>query len=58
MKIKFPGQVVGNAESRFWIGSLFCSVDFLFSLLIFKLFLSLELDGMTEVDSGIDCSGF
>ena len=56
MEIKFLGQVVGNVKLRFWIGSLFCSVDFLFGLLIFKLFLG--LDGMTEVDSGIDCSGF
>ena len=58
MEIEFLGQVVGCAESGFWIGSLFCSADFLFGLLIFKLFLGLELDGMTEVDSGIGCSGF
>ena len=51
MEIKFLGQMVDNVKLRFWIGSLFCSVDFLFGLLIFKLFL-------TEVDSGIDCSGF
>ena len=44
MKIKFPGQVVGCAESRFWIGSLFCSADFLFGFLFFKLFLGVELD--------------
>ena len=51
MEIKFLGQVVGDAESKFWIGSLFCSVDFLFGLLIFKLFLAFQTLVMTEVDS-------
>ena len=76
MEIKFLWQVVESefcirvrvsaeyktAESEFCIGSLFCSADFLFGLLIFKLFLGLALDGITTGTSGIDseigCSGF
>ena len=61
MEIKFHGQVVGCAESGFWIGSLFCSAEFLFGFLIFKLFLALALDKMTMgtlgIGSEIGCLG-
>ena len=54
IEIKFPEQVVNCAESRFWTGSLFYFADFWLALLIFRLFLSLELDDeMTKETLGI-----